>query len=121
MQRYPYTEIVMVLALLVYLWTAFRVGGARSKYHVAAPATDGPPEFQRVFRVHMNSLEQIVVFLPALWLFATAWGDLYAAIIAMFWPVGRIVFALGYYAAPEKRGPGFGITILCSLILLLGG
>ena len=121
MQRYPYTDLVMVFALLVYLWTAFKVGGARGKYQVPAPATDGPPEFQRIYRVHMNTLEQIVIFLPSLWLFATAWGDIKAAIIGLFWPIGRIVFALGYIAAAEKRSVGFGITFFASIILLLGG
>ena len=121
MQKYPYTDLVMVLAILFYIWAAFKVGGARGTYKVPAPATDGPPEFLRVFRVQMNTLEQIVWFLPALWLFASAWGDIYAAAIGVFWPIGRIVFARGYYAAAEKRGPGFGITFFCSTILLLGG
>jgi glutathione S-transferase len=121
MQRFPYTELVMVLALLVYVWFAFKVGGARAKYQVPAPATDGPPEFQRIFRVQMNTLEQLAWFLPSLWLFATAWGDLAAGIVGIFWPIGRILFARGYYAAAEKRSLGFGISFFTSAILLLGG
>jgi glutathione S-transferase len=121
MQRYPYTEIAMVLALLIYVWTALRVGAARGKYHVPAPAMDGPPEFLRTFRVQMNTLEQLALFLPALWLFATGWSDIYAAVLGVIWCVGRVLFALGYYAAPEKRDVGFGITFLTSIVLLLGG
>ena len=121
MQRYPYTEIVTVLALLIYIWMSFRVGGARVKHQVPAPAMDGPPEFLRAYRVHMNTLEQLVVFLPALWLFATGWGDFYAAILGVIWCIGRVVFAVGYYAAPEKRSTGFGITLLSAIVLLLGG
>jgi glutathione S-transferase len=121
MQRFPYTELVTVLALLVYVWTSFKVGGARAKYQVPAPATDGPPEFQRVFRVQMNTLEQIVFFLPSLWLFATAWGDPIAAIVGVFWPIGRVIYARAYCAAPEKRSLGFMITFFPSVILLLGG
>lgn len=121
MQRFPYTELVMVLALLVYLWMAFKVGAARGKYQVPAPATDGPPEFQRVFRAHMNTLEQLVLYLPALWLFATAWGDLPAAIVGVFWPIGRVLYATGYFAAAEKRRLGFGVTFFSMIILLLGG
>jgi glutathione S-transferase len=118
---YPLTAIVLSLALIVYIWTSFKVGGARGKYNVQAPAVDGPVEFQRVFRVHQNTLEQLVVYVPALALFAAAWGDMLAAIIGVFWPIGRIIFALSYYRAAEKRGLGFAITFFCSLILLVGG
>ncbi len=118
---YPLTAIVVVLSLLVFIWVTIKVGGARAKHNVQAPATDGPVEFQRVFRVQMNTLEQLVLFLPAVVLFAAAWGDMYAAIVGLFWPIGRVMYALSYYQAAEKRGPGFGITFLSSVILLIGG
>src|SRR5262249_26159334 len=121
MQRFPYTDLVMVAALLVYVWTLFQVGRARAAHKIAAPATDGPPDFQRVYRVQMNTLEQLVWFLPSLWLFASAWGDLWAAAVGVFWPFGRIIFALAYYKAAEKRSLGFLITFFASAILLLGG
>src|SRR5262245_54994057 len=117
MAAFPYTELVMGLALLVYFWTSIKVGGARAAFKVPAPATDGPPEFQRVFRVQMNTLEQLVLFVPALWLFATCWGDLYAAIAGVVWPIGRIVYARGYYAAAEKRSLGFLIAFLSTAVL----
>jgi glutathione S-transferase len=69
----------------------------------------------------MNTLEQLVVFVPAVVLFAGAWGDMAAAIIGVFWPIGRVLYAVTYYKAAEKRGPGFGISFLSSIILLLGG
>jgi glutathione S-transferase len=118
---YPLTAIVVILSLLVYIWVAMRVGKARAKYGVHAPVVDGPVEFQRVFRVHMNTLEQLVIFLPALAIFAAAWGDQGAAIVGIFWPVGRILYAVKYYEAAEKRGPGFGISFLSAVVLLLGG
>ncbi len=117
---YPLTALVTVLSLCVYIWASFRVGKARAKYNVHAPLVDGPPEFQRVFRAHMNTLEQLVFFLPLLVLFASAWGDLAAAIVGIFWPIGRLLYALGYFKAPEKRSAGFGISFLSSVILLLG-
>jgi len=121
MAAFPYTDLVMVFALLVYIWTIFKVGGARVAFNVPAPATDGPPEFLRTWRVQMNTLEQLIIFLPSLWLFATGWGDLLAAIIGVFWPIGRIIYARGYIAAPEKRSLGFMISFFASVILLLGG
>jgi glutathione S-transferase len=120
-EAYPLTAIALSLSLFVYIWTMMKVGGARAKYSVQAPAVDGPVEFQRIFRVHMNTLEQLVVYLPALALFAAAWGDVPAAIIGVFWPIGRVLYAVRYYQAAEKRGPGFGISFLSSIVLLLGG
>jgi len=120
LRPFAYSAVVTLLALLVYLSFLFKVGGARAKYNVPAPATDGPPEFQRIYRVQMNTLEQLIWFLPSLWLFAMAWGDPLAAAIGVFWPIGRVVFARGYYVAAEKRSAGFGITFLSSAILLLG-
>lgn len=118
--QFPLTTLVAVAALAVYVWLAMWVGKMRGKYSVAAPSEDGPPEFRRVYRAHINTLEQIVLFLPALTLFAIAWGDQLAAVIGVFWPVGRVMYGLGYAKAPEKRGPGFGLSFLSASILLLG-
>jgi glutathione S-transferase len=118
---YPLTAIVVILSLFVYIWVAMQVGAARGKYNVPAPLVDGPPEFQRVFRVHMNTLEQLILFLPAVVIFAAAWGDHVTAAIAAAWPIGRVLYALQYYKAAEKRGPGFGIAFLSSMALLIGG
>ncbi|MDX2142261.1 MAG: MAPEG family protein [Rhodospirillaceae bacterium] len=121
LDTFPLTAIVTALGLLVYVWVTLKVGGARAKYGVKAPSIDGPPDFQRVFRVQQNTLEQVALFVPALWLFAAAWGDMAAAIVGIFWPVGRVLYAVTYYQAAEKRGAGFGLTFLPSAILLLGG
>jgi glutathione S-transferase len=121
LELFPFTAIVTALALLVYVWVTLKIGAARAKFGVKAPSIDGPPDFQRVFRVQQNTLEQLALFLPALWLFAAAWGDMTAAIIGAFWPIGRILYAVTYYQAAEKRAAGFGLTFLPSVILLLGG
>lgn len=117
---FPWTALVTVLALLVYLWTGLMVGRARTTHKVEAPAMSGPPEFERAMRVQNNTLEQIVLYLPVLWLFAALWGDLWAAIIGVVWPIGRVIYAQGYYQAAEKRHAGFGVTILPTLVLLVG-
>jgi len=118
---YPLSSLVVVIALFVYIWLALKVGKARAKYNVHAPVVDGPEEFLRIYRVHINTLEQVVIFIPALVMFAAAWGDLPAAAVAVFWPVGRVLYAFGYFKSADKRGPGFGISFLSSVILLLGG
>jgi glutathione S-transferase len=113
--------VVTILAVLVFFWTALRVGGMRSKYDVQAPATTGHPEFDKAFRVQMNTLEQIVIFLPLLWL-ANAYFTMFPLLVGalgLVWIVGRIVYALGYQADPSKRSMGFIISLLASLGLLI--
>ncbi len=112
--------IVTLLALLLYFYMGLRVGGGRSKYGVEAPATSGNPDFERLFRVQMNTLEWLPIFIPALWLFAFAWNDLIASAIGLVWIVGRILYMTSYSKAAASRGPGFGIQALAALALLLG-
>jgi len=120
MPHLPLTTLVAIFALLVYVGLSFTVGRARARHGVIAPSTEGPPEFMRAMRVQMNTLEQLIVFLPALWMFAALWGDRPAALIGIFWPLARLHYARAYLAAPESRGPGFIVALLASMILLLG-
>lgn len=115
-----WTAWITLAALLVYLWTAVNVSKARSKYKVPAPQMDGPLEFLCAVRVQANTVEQLVMFLPALWMCAYFLGDRWAALGGALWIVGRVVYALGYYQAPSKRGTGFGITMLGNFALMLG-
>ena len=116
-----YLAIVTALALLEYMGISILVGRARVKYGIKAPATTGHEVFERTFRVHQNTLEQIVVFLPALWLFGTQVSGGWGALIGMGFIVGRAIYAKGYVADPEKRGPGFLIGFVANAVLLIGG
>ena len=111
---------VLCLAIILFIATAIKVGAARSKYGIHAPATSGHPEFERIFRVQQNTLEQLVAFIPSLVLFAQYVSPNWAAGVGLVWIVGRIWFALSYYAEAEKRGPGFMLTFT-ALVVLLGG
>ena len=113
------TAWVTIASLLMYVWVFVNVGKARGKYHVKAPSTEGPVEFLTALRVQTNTVEQIVLFLPLLWLSCLYQSDLVAAILGAFWVAGRIVYALGYYQAPEKRSVGFLISSVASVGLLL--
>lgn len=112
--------IVTVLALIVFIVTAMRVGGARAKHGVAAPATTGHEIFERHFRVQMNTLEQLVLFLPSLWLFTAYWNQMVAAALGVVWIVGRVIYMTSYVADPKSRSIGFMLTFLPSVILLIG-
>ena len=117
---YHFTALVTCLAILFYFFTSFRVGKARATFGVKAPATSGNPDFERVFRVQMNTLEWMPIFLPLLWLFAIYNGDAIAALVGLVWIVGRVLYMTGYSQAAEKRGPGFAIQALACTVLLLG-
>ena len=113
--------IVTILALVEFMWLGMRVGAARGKYEIKAPATTGHDIFERHYRVQHNTLEQLVVFLPALWLFGTYVSGVFGALIGVVFLVGRAMYAFAYVEDPAKRTTGFALTFVPSLLLLLGG
>ena len=117
---YHYTALVTCLAMLFYFFASVQVSRARVAYGVKLPAISGHPDFERVLRVQMNTLDWMPVFLPSLWLFAVYISDTIAAAIGLVWIVGRILYMTGYTKAVEKRGPGFAIQALATIALLLG-
>ncbi len=116
-----YATVIAMLALIEYLYFGAQVGGARARTGVAAPAVTGDPAFERLYRAHQNTLEQLVVFLPAL--FASAWyvGELYAVAAGVVFLIGRAVYFRTYSADAQKRGPGMLITMAANVALVLGG
>ena len=114
------TAIVTVLAVLMYFWTSFRVGGMRGKHDIKAPATTGHPEFERKLRVQQNMIEQLIVFLPALWIFCLTIQPLIGAALGLIFVFGRILYSVAYAADPAKRSLGFGLGALPTVILLIG-
>ncbi len=113
-------SLVTAIALVVYLVLTINVGRARAKYKIMPPQMSGNPNFERVVRVQQNTLEQLVLFLPALWLFSEFVSPIWGAGIGAIWVIGRIIYAWGYYQAAEKRMIGFAIGSL-TLFTLLGG
>jgi uncharacterized MAPEG superfamily protein len=111
---------VILLVLLEYVVFGLLVGRARGKYGVNAPATAGHPVFERYFRVHYNTLEQLVVFVPSMWLYGTYVSPSWAAGLGLVYILGRFTYLVGYIADPRKREIGFGLSALPLLILLLG-
>ena len=114
------TALVTCLAILFYFLTAVQVTRARAEFGVKAPAIIGNVDFERVFRVQMNTLEWLPIFLPALWLFAIYISDAIAAALGLVWIAGRILYMTSYPKAANKRGPGFGIQAGAAVLLWLG-
>jgi glutathione S-transferase len=115
-----YTAFVTLLALLLYLVLTVHVGRARDKYGVMAPAVTGNENFERAYRVQMNTLEQLVFFLPAMWLYAIFLTDIGAAVSGLLWIAARIVYAVAYTRDPKTRGPGAMLAGLVQLGTFLG-
>jgi glutathione S-transferase len=115
-----YTPIVTLLAVLFYVFLSTRVAAARVKYGVKLPATTGNPDFERIFRVHMNTLEWMPTFLVPLWLCAVYLSDSAAAVLGLVWIVGRAMYFTAYRDAVEKRLPGFFVQAMACLLLLIG-
>ena len=115
-----FPALVLALALLLYVAVFAMAGRARHRFDVKAPAVTGPPEFERALRVQQNTLEQLIWFVPALWLFAQFASALWGGIIGLVWIAGRAYYAVSYYRDPETRGPGFVIGFASAALLLVG-
>ena len=115
-----YVHLVIVLALLEFLLFGYAVGRARTRYNVPAPAMSGHEVFDRCFRAQMNTLEQLVLFLPSIWLFAhylNAWA---AVALGVLFIVGRALYFRGYVQAAESRHAGFLLSAIPNETLLIG-
>lgn len=117
---FHFTALVTCLSIALYFFTSLRVSRARAAFGIKPPAISGDPGFERVFRVQMNTLEWMPIFLPSVWLFAIYISDPIAALIGLIWIVGRILYMTGYSQAPEKRRRGFGIQATAAVVLWAG-
>jgi glutathione S-transferase len=115
-----YTAAATLLALALYFALIVVAGQARGKYGIKAPAVTGNEHFERAYRVQMNTVEQMVFFLPALWLYAQLLSDKGGAVGGLIWVIGRAIYAVAYINDPTKRGPGTMISTLAMLGLYLG-
>ncbi|EGZ49995.1 MAPEG family protein [Neisseria wadsworthii] len=116
-----FIHIVTILALIQYFFFGFMVGRARSKYGIHAPAVSGNEHFERALRIQQNTLEQLVVFLPALFIAAVYWSEGIIALIGVVYLVGRFIYWRAYTADPQTRAIGFLLTMIPSFVLMIAG
>jgi len=121
LNTFALTSLVTLLVVLLMLVNAVMVGRARGQYQIKAPAVSGHEQFERTYRVQMNTIENVLLFLPAMWVYAFYLGDTGAASTGLIWLIGRILYAAAYTSNPSKRGPGFAISMLAVLGAWLGG
>ncbi len=115
-----FPALVAILALVLYIAVSINVGRNRLRHDIKAPAVTGHPEFERAFRVQQNTIEQLLLFLPALWLFSLFVSAFWGGIVGLVWIGGRAFYAYSYLRDPETRGPGFIVGFAASLVLLIG-
>jgi uncharacterized membrane protein YecN with MAPEG domain len=117
----PFVHIVIVLALIEFFYFGIAVAKARGRYKIAAPATTGNEVFERYFRVQMNTLEQLVIFIPSILIFAIYWSPYVAAALGAVFIIGRLLYFLTYVKDPRKREIGFFLTVTPTMALAVGG
>ena len=116
-----YAAIITSLMLIQLFYFGYKVGMARGKYGVNAPATSGDPMFERAYRIHQNTFEQLILVIPSLWIFATYVHALTAAGLGLMYIIGRMVYEKAYLKDPKSRGMGFMIGVIPTAILMFGG
>ncbi|MDO4905118.1 MAG: MAPEG family protein [Lautropia sp.] len=114
-------HFVAILAVVQYLYFGFLVGKARSKYHIKPPAVGGNEHFERALRVQLNTLEQLVAFLPALYIAAYYWSNWIVLPLGILYLVGRMFYQTSYTTTPDSRAPGFLLTVVPTMLLLAFG
>jgi len=119
MTAYPLSALATLLAIIIYGAFGYAVSMGRGKYKVEAPATSGHPDFERRFRVHVNTTEQLVMLLPVLWLCALWVGDAWAGLGGLVWSIGRLTYAWGYYRDARQREVGFYIGAVPFVLMLI--
>lgn len=111
--------IITLLAGALVIALGIRVSVLRGKYKIDPPAMTGNPVLETAIRIHANTVEAMVVFLPLLWLGAMLYSETIAFYLGIGWLVGRVAYAVGFTMSPAKRIPGFAIAILSGLGLMI--
>ena len=115
-----HATLIVLLALLQYIWFTIRVGANRGKYHVDAPACEGDEAWARLFRVQQNTLEQLVVMIPAAYAFAYYVSGLWVLLPGIAFIIGRFLYSAEYIKDPKTRGPGMSLTLAANAVLVVG-
>jgi len=115
-----YTPLITLLAIALYFFMATQVAAAHRRFGVKLPAMTGHPDFERIYRVHANTLEWMPTFLASLWLCAVYFSDIAAAGLGLVWIAGRVVYFVGYSRAVEGRLPGFFVQSTACILLFIG-
>ena len=115
---YPLTALATILIVLLTFGLSFNVGKRRGEF--PPPTMTGDDAFNRAFRIHYNTIEHMVLFIPLMWVAVPYWGDRITAALAAVWLIGRLLYAITYQKDPSTRTPGLLISLLALLGVLIG-
>ena len=115
-----YATLIVLLALLQYVWFTLRVGMTRGKYEVNAPACKGDKTWERLFRIQQNTMEQLIMLIPASYAFAIYLSPVWVLVPGTVFIIGRFLYSATYLKDPKTRGPGMGLTLAANAVLILG-
>ncbi len=115
-----YATLIVLLALLQYVWFTVRVGMTRGKYEVNAPACKGDENWERLFRIQQNTMEQLIMLIPASYAFAYYLSPVWVLVPGTAFILGRFLYSATYLKDPKTRGPGMGLTLAANAVLILG-
>ncbi len=115
-----FTALVTLLLLMQYLTFSMLVGRERLRHDIRAPAVTGHESFERAYRVQMNTLEQLVVVVPAMWIVAGFFFlPIAAPLLGLAFFAGRVLYRNAYIRDPQTRTAGMAIGMLSMLGLLV--
>jgi uncharacterized MAPEG superfamily protein len=112
--------LIILLSLVQFTWFSVRVGIARGKYGVDAPKTTGNEIWERLYRVQQNTMEQLILFIPAMLAFSAYLSTRWALVPGIVFLVGRQLYSWEYVSKPPSRTPGMALTLLANTVLLAG-
>jgi len=113
--------LIVLLALLQYVWFMVRVGAARGKLNVNAPDCEGDETWMRIHRVHQNTLEQLIILIPAIYAFAYYTSSTWVLLPGVAFIIGRFLYSAEYIKDPKTRMPGMATTLAANATLIIGG
>ena len=113
-------SLIVLLALLQYMWFTVRVGTTRGKYNIDAPACEGDESWERMFRVQQNTMEQLVIMIPAAYAFAYYVSELWVLLPGVAFIIGRFMYSSEYLKDPKTRAPGMSLTLAANASLVVG-
>jgi len=114
-----FVAFTTLLLLAQYLFFMAMTGKARDEIGIKAPATTGDETFERILRVQLNTLEQLMVTLPCMWLCAFYFSTSFAGIMGLVFFTGRVLYRKAYIADPGTRTTGMIMGFLANILLLI--
>ena len=115
-----YAALIILIALLQFLWFGARVGMKRGQYGVKAPSTTGDPTWERIYRVQQNTMEQLVIFIPAMLAFSAYVSAMWVVLPGALFVIGRQLYSYQYVSNPDSRVPGMALSLLSNAVLVVG-